>query len=122
MQEHPWVFCEGLLGFFGEGDEGCFWFGSLLFPSSVCAGYCPSDRRCGGIWPMHASWEMEAMGRACSWCLVAGPLIVERTHRKVEQAAFGCSAPGSGNDSQAGVASTQSLGSGNSRAYAFPEL
>ena len=70
----------------------------------------------------HASREREAVGRACSQCLVAGPLTVARTHRKVEQAAFGCSAPGSGNDSQAGVASTQSLGSGNSRAYAFPEV
>ena len=30
-----------------------------------------------------ASRDMEAVGRASSQCLVAGPLIVTRTHRKV---------------------------------------
>ena len=31
---------------------------------------------------VHASREMEAMGRAGSQCLVAGPLTVVRTHRE----------------------------------------
>ena len=32
--------------------------------SSLCAGCYPLDRGYAGVWPMHASREMEAMGRA----------------------------------------------------------
>ena len=50
------------------------------------------------------------MLRACSQCLVAGPLTVARTHREVvAQAAPDCRALGSGSDSLGGVGSTQSL-------------
>lgn len=49
------------------------------------------------------------IGRTCSQCLVAGLLTVGRTHRKVVQAAPNYRALGSGNDSQAGVSSAQSI-------------
>ena len=63
--------------------EGCFWCGCLLSLSLVCAGCCPLDREYACIWSVFASREMEAMGRAYSQCLVAGPLTAERTHRGV---------------------------------------
>ena len=58
---------------------------------------------------MPASREVEAMGRASSQCLVAGPLTVARTCVKVAQAAPSCSALGSDSDPQAGVGSAQSI-------------
>ena len=45
---------------------------------------------------------------ASSQCLVAGPLTVVRTHRKVVQAAPSCRALESGSDPQAGVGSAWS--------------
>ena len=67
--------CEGLLFTFGM----MVWVlaFSLL---SVCRPY--------------ASREMEAVGRASSQCLVAGPLIVIRTQENVGQAAVRCRALG----------------------------
>ena len=44
---------------------------------------------------MIASREVEARGRACSSCLVSGPLTEERTHGKVVQPAPSCRALGS---------------------------
>ena len=52
---------------------------------------------------------MEAVGRASSQCLVAGPLTVVRTYGKVAQAAPSFRVMGSGSDPQAGVGSAQSL-------------
>ena len=57
----------------------------------------------GGVLVYGASWELEAMGRACSQCLVAGLLTVARTHREVALVAPGFRALGSGSDPQAGV-------------------
>jgi len=48
---------------------------------------------------------MEAMDRANSQCLVAGPLTVARTCGKVAQAAPSCRALGSSRDPQAGIGS-----------------
>ena len=80
----PWLFCEGLLFFFFFFFfffllEGCFWFGLYcLFPQCVQA----VNPLIGGagVWPVYVSQEMEAMGRCCSQCLVAGPLTVMRNH------------------------------------------
>ena len=47
--------------------------------------------------------EMKAMGRACSQCLIAGPLTVVKTCGELTQAAPGCRALGSSSDPQAGV-------------------
>ena len=58
---------------------------------------------------MCASREMEAMGRARSQCLVAGPFTVAWTHGKVEQAAPICRALASDNDLQADVDGAQSI-------------
>ena len=53
---------------------------------------------------------MEAIGRAGSQCLIAGPLAVARTQGEVAaQAAPGFRALGSGSDLQGGGGSTQSL-------------
>ena len=69
---------------------------------------------------MSASREMEAMGRASSWCLVAGPLTVARTHGNVAQYAPSCRALGSGSDPQAAVDSAQSIWqNGSGRVCAF---
>ena len=89
--------------------EGCFWFGCLLSLSSVCAGCYLLDRVCAGVQLARVSKEREAVGRACSHCLVAGPLTVVRTCGEMAQAAPGCRALGSGSDPQAGVGSAQSL-------------
>jgi len=62
---------------------------------------------CAGLWPACDSREMEAMGRASSQCLVAGPLTVARTCREVAQASPGFRALGHGNDFQAGVGNAQ---------------
>ena len=51
----------------------------------------------------------EAMSRASSQVLVAGPLTVARTHRKVVQAAPGCRALESESGLQAGVSSAQNV-------------
>ena len=66
--------------------EGCFWFGCLLSPSLVCAGSYPH----AGVWTVSVAREIEAMGRASSQCLDAGPLTVVRTCEEVAQAAHGC--------------------------------
>ena len=58
---------------------------------------------------MHASREMEGVGRASTQCLVAGSLTVTRTHGKVAQAAPSCRALGSGSDPQVGVGSARSI-------------
>ena len=58
-----------------------------LFPQCVQA-VIPL-RECGNLWPTHASREMEAMGRACSHFLVAGPLTVVRICGEVVQPAQG---------------------------------
>ena len=99
--------------------EGCFWFGCFLSLSSVCAGCYPLDEGCATVWPALSSRKMEAMGRACSQCLVARPLTMVRTCGKVVQAAPGCRALASGSDPQGGVGSTQSFGSSNSRVCVF---
>ena len=52
---------------------------------------------------------VQAVGMASSQCLVAGPLRVARTCRKVVQAAPSCRALGSSSGPQAGVGSTQSI-------------
>ena len=57
---------------------------------------------------VRASMEMEAMGRASSQCLVAGPLTVARTCRKMVQAVPSCRALGSDSD-QAGVGNAWSI-------------
>lgn len=49
------------------------------------------------------------MGRACSQCLIAGPLTVVKTCGELKQAAPGCRALGSSSDPQAGVGCAQSL-------------
>ena len=85
--------------------DGCFWFGCLLSLSSVCAGCYPLEE-CGNLWPTHASREMEAMGRACSYFLVAGPLTVVRICGEVVQPAPGCRALGSYSDPQGIVGGT----------------
>ena len=81
MCECPWVFCESFLLKF------------RVLPFYV---YVLCEQ-------LHDSREMEAMGRAGSQCLVAGPLPLSRTHGKVAQAAPSCRALGSDSD-QAGVA------------------
>ena len=58
---------------------------------------------------MCASRETEAMGRASSQYLVAGPLTVARILGKVAQVAPSCRTLGSDSDLQAGVGSTQSI-------------
>ena len=88
--------------------EGCFWFGCLLSLSSVCASYYPLDRRYAGVQSVHASREMDTMGRAYSLCLVAGPLTGEDLWGSY--AGCSCCRPlGSGSDPQAGVGGVQSL-------------
>ena len=77
-----------------------FWFGCLLSPSSVCTGCFPLDNGCAGVGSVCASRDMEAMGRACSQCLVAGFLTVTRTHGELVQAAPSCRALRSGSDPQ----------------------
>ena len=67
---------------------------------------------------MCASREMEAMGRASSQCLIAGPLATVKDHRKVAQAAPSCRALGSDSD-QAGVGGFRASGWGSSRAGVF---
>ena len=57
---------------------------------------------------MHTSREMESTHRASSQCLVAGPLTVARTCRKVAQATPNCRALGSDTD-QACVCGAQSI-------------
>ena len=57
---------------------------------------------------MHASRDMEAMSKASSKCLVAGPLTVARTHGKVVQAAPSCRSLG-GDSDQAGVGGAWSI-------------
>lgn len=52
---------------------------------------------------------MEAVRKACSQCLVAGPLTVVRTLGEVAQAAPCCRALATGSDPQGGVAGTLSL-------------
>ena len=69
---------------------------------------------------MPASREVEAMGRASSQCLVAGPLTVARTCVKVAQAAPSCRAPGSDTDPQTGIGGAQAFGSGSQRLCVFP--
>ena len=54
--------------------EGDSWFGCLLSSSSVCAG-CYSH---AGLGPVVASRDMEAMGRSCGQCLIAGPLTRDK--------------------------------------------
>ena len=54
--------------------EGFFWFKCLLYLSSVCVGYYPIDMGFAGVWPVVASSNLEAMGRANSQFLVAEPL------------------------------------------------
>ena len=58
---------------------------------------------------MHASREMEGMGRASSQGLVAGPLTVARTHGNKAQVLPHCRALGSNSDPQAGVGGAWSL-------------
>ena len=52
---------------------------------------------------------MEAVDRASSRCLIAGPLTVARTHGKVVQVVPHCRALGSSSDPQAGVGGAQSV-------------
>ena len=56
--------------------EGWFWFGCLLSLSSVCSSCYPLDRGCTCvclcILPVHASREIEAMGRASSHAWLLG--------------------------------------------------
>ena len=88
--------------------EGCFFAGEGVWTLAVSF---LSVWRLISPWEgaVHASREMEAMGRASSQCLVAGPLTVARTHRKVVQATPSCRALGSGSDLQAGVGGTWSF-------------
>ena len=96
MQEHPFIFCEGLLFIFGTGvwlfSVSFFGVSQLLSPSAECV-----------------SREKEAMGRAGSQCLVAGVLIVARICRKVAQDTPSCRALGRGNEPQADLGSAQSI-------------
>ena len=85
--------------------EGYLWIGCLLSLFSVCAGCYPH----AGVQPVCTSREMEAMSRASSQCLIAGPLTVARTHGEVAPAAPVCSALGSSDDPQAVVGITQSI-------------
>ena len=73
--------------------------------SSVCVDCYPN----AGIQPAVSSREMQAMVRASSQFLVAGPLTVARTCGEVVQAVPGCRALGSGSDPQAVVDGTQSI-------------
>ena len=82
----------------------------------MCVGCYP----CAGVHPEHASREMEAMSRASSKCLVAGPLRVVKTHGEVVQAASGCRALGSDSDPQAGVGHTQSIWQWQQQGMCFP--
>jgi len=84
-------------------------FGCLLSLSSVCTGSYSLDWVCASVWPAGASKELEAMGSASSQCLVAGPLTVPRTHKKVMQVASDCWALGCGSDPQGGVGNGQNL-------------
>ena len=68
---------------------------------------------------MHASREMEAMGRASIYWLVARPLTVARTYGKVAQTTPGCKALGTDCD-QAGIGGSRSIWHGSSRVGAFP--
>ena len=70
----------------------------MLALSSVCAASYPLDRDVLVYGLMCVAREMEAMGRACSQCLVAGPLIVTRTCGEVTQVASSCRALGSSSD------------------------
>ena len=82
MWECPWVACEGLLLFWCEGS---FWFGCLLFLSSVCSDFSPLDRECRDVWPTSASWEVrEKWGWGTfRWHLVSGPLAMVWTQKEV---------------------------------------
>ena len=62
MQEHPWVFCEGLL-FWGE-RRGLFlvWMLAVSF-LSMCR-LLSLDAECASLGLVCASIEMRAMGRA----------------------------------------------------------
>ena len=69
----------------------------------MCAGCYPLDR------VLHVYRKMEAVGRASSQCLIAGPLTVARTHRKLVQTSSSCQALRSGSDPQAGIGDTQDI-------------
>ena len=75
---------------------------------------------CAGIQAVVASREMEAMDKASSQCLVAGPLTVARTGREVAQAAPVCRPLGSGNDPQAGVGGSWIIWQWQQQDCAFP--
>ena len=96
MQEHLWVACKGLLVSLAWGLI-LVWIFALSF-LSMCRLY-PLDRGCAFVWPVHISRETEAMGRACSQCLVTGPLTVVKTCGEAKaQASPGYRALSSGSD------------------------
>ena len=80
--------------------KAAFGLDTWLSLSSVCA----------GIQPVCTSREVEAMGSACRWCLVAGPLAVARTHGQMgARDAPGHRTLSSSSDPQGGISSAQSL-------------
>ena len=85
MQEHPFLFCKGLLFIFGVG----VWISSVSF-FGVSSCY-PQGTEC-------VSMEKEAVGRASIQCLVAGLLTASRTCRKMLQTTPSCRDLGSGNE------------------------
>ena len=72
MQEHPWVVCKGLLCVCVLGVGGSLLLIWMLVISFLSV--------CRLLSPLCAAREMEAVGRACSQCLVAGPLTSVRTY------------------------------------------
>ena len=84
--------------------KSCFWFGYLLSLSTVYVDCYPFDSGYAGVWPMHASREMEAKGMAS-----IGPLIGVRTYGEVMQVAPCCRALESDSDPQASTGGSQRL-------------
>lgn len=72
--------------------RAAFGLDALISLSLACAGCYTPDRGCASAWHACASREMEAIGRTCSPCLVAGPLTVVRTPEEVAQATPCCRA------------------------------
>ena len=62
---------------------------------------------------------MEAVGRASSQFLVAGPLTMAGTHWKFVKTAPSCRVLGNGSDTQAGVGGTQSVWQWQQQVFVF---
>ena len=104
--------------FFWHGS--CFCFRCLVSLFSLCIGCYPLNRGCAHIKAALASMKMEAMGRSYSKCLVARPLVVERTQGEVAQVDSCCRALENGSNPHGGIGGAQGLWQWQQKGISIP--